>query len=173
MAESGLSFLQILDDPNLRYREKRTLSRGPATLSRRTTTSRLAAYIELILDRMSSNRPEDDIASKGWKIEMSVNALHMNVPTAMVLVCSGILTGCGTSPATPASDSVPSGAVFSVSCEFAWADCYSEAQRRCTSGDFEEIDRNAIERVTADDRLNRSGPVRVDSMNQTITIRCK
>ena len=104
---------------------------------------------------------------------MSINALHMNVPAAMVLVCSGILMGCGASPATPVSDSVSSGAVFSVSCEFAWADCYSEAQRRCTSGDFEEIDRNAIERVTADVGSTRSMPVRTDSMNRAMTIRCK
>lgn len=106
-------------------------------------------------------------------IEMSVNNLGMNTLAAITLICSGILAACGTNPASSDSDSVPTGAIFSVSCDFAWADCYSEAQRRCADGDFEEIDRNAIERVTADIRSNRSMPVRVDSMNQTITIRCK
>ena len=105
--------------------------------------------------------------------KMSINALYVNLPFVTALICLGILVACGTSPATPTSDSVPTGAVFSVSCDFAWADCYSEAQRRCTSGDFEEIDRNAIERVTADIGSTRSMPVRIDSMNQAMTIRCK
>ncbi len=106
-------------------------------------------------------------------IEMSINDLLISAPATMALACSCILAACGTNPASSESDSVPTGATISVSCDFAWADCYSEAQRRCTNGDFEEIDRNAIERVTADIRSNRSMPVRVDSMNQTITIRCK
>ncbi len=106
-------------------------------------------------------------------IETSINDLLIGAPATMILVCSCILAACGTTPASSDSDLVPTGAVFSVSCDFAWADCYSEARRRCASGNFEEVDRNAIERVTADIRSNRTMPVRIDSMNQTITIRCK
>ena len=104
---------------------------------------------------------------------MSINDLFIGAPATMILVFSFILVACGNNPASSESDYVPTGAVFSVSCDFAWADCYSEAQRRCANGDFEEIDRHAIERVTADIRSNRTMPVRVDSMNQTITIHCK
>ena len=114
-----------------------------------------------------------DIAMTVRKIELRINDLLISAPATMILACLCILAGCGTNPETHESEFVQTGAVFSVSCEFAWSDCYSEAQRRCANGDFEEIDRNAIERVTEDNRSKRLGPVRVDSMNQTITIRCK
>ncbi len=106
-------------------------------------------------------------------IEMNTNSIPRKILSVIALTCLSMLTACGSNSPSPDSDFVSTGAVLSVSCDFAWADCYSEAQRRCANGDFEEIDRNAIERVTADIRSNRSMPVRIDSMNQTITIRCK
>jgi hypothetical protein len=117
--------------------------------------------------------PTAGIVPKFWNLEMGIDALHLNAHAAIALVCSSILAACGANPANPTSDSELTGAIFSVSCEFGWADCYSEAQRRCTNGEFEELDRNAIERVTVDSRSARSTPVRVESMNRAMTIRCK
>lgn len=91
----------------------------------------------------------------------------------MAFIYSFALTLCGTNPTDSSSESKMSGAVFSVSYEFGWADCYGEARRRCANGDFEEIDRNAIERVAIENSPSSSEPVRVEAMNRTMTVRCK
>ena len=107
------------------------------------------------------------------KVEMSIDTRHLSKLVAIAFTGSIALTACGANPANSYSKSKMSGAVFSVSCEFGWADCYGEARQRCANGDFEEIDRNAIERVVVENRPTRSAPMRVEPMNRTMTVRCK
>ncbi len=92
---------------------------------------------------------------------------------AVTVVCGVFLSACGTNPADTASDAELTGAIFSLHCERGWADCYSEARRRCASGHFEELDRNAIEAVGIDNRSSQTMHAQINSMNSTITIRCK
>ena len=84
-----------------------------------------------------------------------------------------LLSACGAKPPASGTGAVPTGTVFSVSCERGWADCYAEARRRCAGGDFEEIDRNALERATLNRPTNRSAQVRVESTYLSATFRCR
>ena len=108
-----------------------------------------------------------------FDMNMSIRTWHAKASAIIALACLSILAACGASPAKSTIDSEVTGAIFSVSCEFGWEDCYIEAQRRCGNGEFEEIDRNALERVTVDSHSARSMPVRVESMNRVVSIRCK
>lgn len=104
---------------------------------------------------------------------MSIDTRHLSKLVAIAFTCSIVLTACGANPTNSSSESKMSGEVFSVSCEFGWTDCYKEARQRCANGDFEEIDRNVIERVVGENRSARSEPMRLDPMNRTVTVRCK
>ena len=104
---------------------------------------------------------------------MNIDAHLLSKLLAVTVTCSSALVACGVNPADSGSEAKLSGATFSVSCEFGWNDCYSEARRRCANGDFVEVDRNAIEPVIADSHATRTKSVRADSMNLTMTIRCK
>lgn len=84
-----------------------------------------------------------------------------------------LVSACGANPPASGTGAVPTGTVFSVSCERGWADCYAEAKRRCAGGDFEELDRNALERATLNRPTNRSAQVRVESTYLSATFRCR
>ena len=110
---------------------------------------------------------------KNWEFKVRNLDLQLNWIPAVTLICTIILSACGTNSTNTASDIELKGAVFSVHCERGWENCYSEARRRCTNGDFEELDRNVVESVAIDHHSNQSAQAHIDSMNNTITIRCK
>lgn len=114
-----------------------------------------------------------NVAPNTWEYDMSMDTWRLSKSVAIAFICSVALTACGSNPTDTSSESKVSGAVFSVSCEFGWANCYSEARRRCADGGFEEIDRNGIERVAGENSPSSSELVRVEAMNRTMTVRCK
>ena len=83
------------------------------------------------------------------------------------------LFSCGANSGNTVSDAKLSGMVFSVNCERGWQDCYGEARRRCTNGDFEEIDYHIHERAISDDRLRQMANINPEPKNRTMTVRCK
>lgn len=89
---------------------------------------------------------------------------------SMLCACS-FLTACIASDKKP--DAILTGEVFSVSCERAWMDCYTEARRRCVGGDFEEIDRNALERTTVDNPSYENPNAQSQATYRAMTMRCK
>ncbi len=91
---------------------------------------------------------------------------------AMMLLCAAI-SGCASTRADTAPDGMLTGSVFSVNCEFGWSDCYSEAQRRCPSGRFDEIDRAAIEQTFNDRDDYRKANLPGKPVNRSIVVRCK
>jgi len=94
-----------------------------------------------------------------------------NAVVAAVSLTWLVLAACSSKPERP--DAILTGEVFSVSCERAWTDCYAEAQRRCVGGDYEEVDRNSLERTTMDDQSYQRSNARSQSTYRTVTIRCK
>jgi len=89
----------------------------------------------------------------------------------LLLAALFTMAGCGANSEKP--DAVLTGEVFSVSCERAWSDCYAEAQRRCVGGDWEEIDRSALQRTTVDDRSIENQSADSQATYRAVTIRCK
>ncbi len=97
----------------------------------------------------------------------------MTVPALTVLVVVFMVSACASNADNAAPDGMLTGAVFSVHCARGWADCYSEAQRRCPSGRFDEIDRAAIEQTFNDRDDARKANLPGEPMNRTIVVRCK
>lgn len=98
------------------------------------------------------------------------NSRKVVATVAVVFACAS-LPGCSGTPAQ--SDAILTGEVFSVSCERAWADCYAEAQRRCVGGNYEEIDRNSLQRTTTDNQSFEQSNAQSQSTYRAVTIRCK
>lgn len=102
--------------------------------------------------------------------------MHSGTTTAkaLAMMLLGVaISGCASTPRDTAPDGMLTGAVFSVHCARGWADCYSEAQRRCPGGRFDEIDRAAIEQTFNDRDDARKANLQGEPMNRTIVVRCK
>lgn len=95
----------------------------------------------------------------------------INAVRAIVATTWLVLAAC--SSTNERSDTMLTGEIFSVSCERAWEDCYTEAQRRCAGRNFEEIDRNALQRTTADNSSFENPNATSQSTYRAVTIRCK
>jgi hypothetical protein len=89
----------------------------------------------------------------------------------LLLYACVLFTACSTKDERP--DTILTGEVFSVSCERAWSDCYAEAQRRCVGGDWEEVDRSALQRTTVDNQSFENSNAQSQSTYRAVTIRCK
>jgi hypothetical protein len=95
--------------------------------------------------------------------------------TSMFVISTSIiwLSACASKASNTRPDGMLTGSVFSVSCERGWSDCYSEAQRRCPSGRFDEIDRGAIEQTFNDRNDAQMANLKGEPMNRSIVVRCK
>ena len=82
-----------------------------------------------------------------------------------------LIGACGNGDTRP--DTQVAGAVFSVNCEFGWSDCYAEARRRCSNGEYEEIDRAAIERQYNDHATMSGADLEGQTVNRSIVVQCK
>lgn len=107
------------------------------------------------------------------ELTLKIMGERMTGNVAIPIACAIALSACAANSSSSSSDLVRTGTVFSAGCERGWADCYTEAQRRCANGDFEEIDRNTIETAAIDNRSVESTQTPIKSIYLSVTFRCK